>query len=66
MTDSTDFVAIRGDHWTSAGNHSYLGVTGLFIDGEWNLNSFALTALKTDTRHFADKCAEQFLKVAND
>lgn len=66
VEDSPNCVAITGDHWTSAGNHSYLGVTGHFIDGEWNLNSFALTVMKTETRHFADKCAEQFLKVAND
>ncbi|XP_072223318.1 E3 SUMO-protein ligase ZBED1-like [Leuresthes tenuis] len=66
VEDSPNFVAITGDHWTSAGNHSYLGVTGYFIDGEWNLNSFALTVMKTETRHFADKCAEQFLNVAND
>lgn len=66
MEDSPKYVAITGDHWTSAGNHSYLGVTGHFIDGEWNLISFALTVMKTETRHFADKCAEQFLKVAND
>ncbi|XP_072237421.1 E3 SUMO-protein ligase ZBED1-like [Leuresthes tenuis] len=66
VEDSPNFVAITGDHWTSAGNHSYLGVTGHFIDGEWNLNSFALTVMKTETRHFADKCAEQFLNVAND
>ncbi|XP_019211076.1 zinc finger BED domain-containing protein 1 [Oreochromis niloticus] len=64
--DSPNCVAITGDHWTSAGNHSYFGVTGHFIDSEWNLNSFALTVMRTETRHFADKCAEQFLKVAND
>ncbi len=66
VEDSPNYVAKTGDHWTLAGNHSYLGVTGHFIDGEWNLNSFALTVMKTETRHFADKCAEQFLKVAND
>ena len=66
VEDSPNFVAITGDHWTSAGNHSYLGVTGYFIDGEWNLNSFALTIMKTETRHSADKCSEQFLKLAND
>ena len=66
VEDSPNCVAITGDHWTSVGNHSYLGVTGHFIDGEWNLNSFALTVMKSETRHFADKCAEQFLKVAND
>ncbi|XP_072246410.1 E3 SUMO-protein ligase ZBED1-like [Leuresthes tenuis] len=66
VEDLPNFVAITGDHWSSAGNHSYLGVTGHFIDGEWNLNSFALTVMKTETRHFADKCAEQFLNVAND
>ncbi|XP_047243631.1 E3 SUMO-protein ligase ZBED1-like [Girardinichthys multiradiatus] len=66
VNDSPNYVAITGDQWTSAGNHSYLGVTGHFIDGEWNLNSFALTVMKTETRHFADKCVEQFLKVVHD
>ena len=66
VEDSPNFVAITRDHWTSAGNHSYLGETGHFIDGEWKLNSFALTVMKTETRHFSDKCAEQFIKVAND
>lgn len=62
VEDSPNFLAITGDHWTSTGNHSYLGVTGHFIDGEWNLNSFALTVMKTETRHIADECAEQFLE----
>ena len=43
-----------------------MGVTPHFIDGDWKLKSFALGAMKTETRHFADKVAEQFLKVAND
>ena len=37
-----------------------------FIDGVWNLNSFALTVMKTGIRHFADKCAEQFLQMVHD
>lgn len=66
VEDSPDCVAITGHHWISAGNHSYLRVTGHFIDGEWSLNSFALTVLKTETRHFVEKCGKQFLEVAND
>ena len=57
VEDSPNFVAITGDHWTSAGNHRYLGVTGHFIDGGWKDKLFALTVMKTETRHFADKCA---------
>ncbi|KAK0153914.1 Zinc finger BED domain-containing protein 1 [Merluccius polli] len=67
LKDSPNFIAITGDHWTSAGDdHSYLGVTAHFIDAEWNLNSFALTVVRTETGHFADKCAEQFLGAAHD
>ncbi|XP_055011914.1 Fanconi anemia group A protein homolog [Boleophthalmus pectinirostris] len=29
VEDSPNCVAITGDHWTSVGNHSYLGVTGV-------------------------------------
>ncbi|KAK7896627.1 hypothetical protein WMY93_021952 [Mugilogobius chulae] len=36
------------------------------MDCSLKLNSFALTVMKTDTRHFAAECAEQFRKVAND
>lgn len=64
--DSPNCIAKTGDQRTSAGKHGYLRVTGHFIDNEWNLNSFALTVMKSETSHFADKCAKQFLQVAND
>nr|XP_055048150.1 E3 SUMO-protein ligase ZBED1-like [Misgurnus anguillicaudatus] len=59
------YVALTGDHWTSVSNHNYLGVTTHFIDCNWTLQSFALTVLKTETRHYSDACAEQFLTVAD-
>jgi len=33
VEDSPNFVAITRDHWTSAGNHSYLGDTLLMVSG---------------------------------
>ncbi|XP_076864022.1 E3 SUMO-protein ligase ZBED1-like [Brachyhypopomus gauderio] len=58
------YIALTGDHWTSISNHNYLGVTAHYIDSEWKLTSFALSMRKTDTRHSADACADQFLSVA--
>lgn len=60
----TSHVALTGDHWTSVGNHNYLGVTAHFINSDWELKSFALTVSKTVSRHYADACAEQFLALA--
>ncbi|XP_051951401.1 E3 SUMO-protein ligase ZBED1-like [Xyrauchen texanus] len=54
-------VALTGDHWTSVNN----GVTVHIIDASWELHSFALGVIKTETRHFAEACARQFLDVAN-
>ncbi|KAI7807507.1 putative zinc finger BED domain-containing protein 1-like [Triplophysa rosa] len=62
----TKHVALTGDHWTSISNHNYLGVTAHVIDCDWKLKSFALTVLKSVTRHYSDACAEQFLTVADD
>uniref|UniRef100_A0A3B3Q6P6 HAT C-terminal dimerisation domain-containing protein n=1 Tax=Paramormyrops kingsleyae TaxID=1676925 RepID=A0A3B3Q6P6_9TELE len=59
-------VALTGDHWTSISNDNYLGVTARIIDCDWKLTSFALTVLKSVTRHYSDACAEQFLTVADD
>lgn len=59
-----EYIALTGDHWTSVSNHNYLGVTAHIIDCKWKLHSFALAMLKTDTRHYADACAQQFLSVA--
>lgn len=39
---------LTGDHWTSVSNDNYLGVTALFADKEYNLQSFALTVSKTE------------------
>ncbi len=57
-------IALTGDHWTSVSNNNYLGVTAHFISDTWELKSFALTILKTEERHFAEACKEQFLSVA--
>ncbi|XP_038594769.1 zinc finger BED domain-containing protein 4-like [Micropterus salmoides] len=57
-------IALTGDHWTSVNNNNYLGVTAHFISDTWELKSFALTILKTEERHFAEACKEQFLSVA--
>ena len=59
-----DYVALTGDHWTSVSNNNYLGVTAHHITKTWELKSFALTTMKTEERHFAEACAEQFLTVA--
>uniref|UniRef100_A0A3P9K018 HAT C-terminal dimerisation domain-containing protein n=1 Tax=Oryzias latipes TaxID=8090 RepID=A0A3P9K018_ORYLA len=59
-----NYIALTGDHWTSVSNDNYLGVTAHFISDTWELKSFALTILKTEERHFAEACKEQFLSVA--
>ena len=62
-----EFVALTGDHWTPVSNSNYIGVTAHIADvteGEWQLQSFALTVQKTNTRHYAETCAEQFVSVA--
>ncbi|XP_014455781.1 E3 SUMO-protein ligase ZBED1 [Alligator mississippiensis] len=59
-------VALTGDHWTSLSNHSYLGVTAHLIDAAWRLQSFALTAVYTEERHYAEACAERFLDVTKE
>ncbi|XP_077057585.1 E3 SUMO-protein ligase ZBED1-like [Siphateles boraxobius] len=58
-------VALTGDHWTSVNNDNYLGVTVHLIDASWELHSFALGVMKTETPHFAEACARHFLDVAN-
>ena len=58
---------MTGDPWTSVSNSNYVGVTAHIADvtdGEWHLQSFALTVQKTNTRHYAENCAEQFVSVA--
>lgn len=59
-------VALTGDHWTSVGQHNYLGTTAHLIDKNWHMHSFALTVLKSEERHFAEACAEQFIQVAKE
>ena len=62
---ATKHVALTGDHWTSVSNDNYLGVTAHLITNEWKLKSFTLTCMKTEERHFAEACAEQFQTVAS-
>ncbi len=58
------YIALTGDHWTSVSSHRYLSITAHVTGSEWKLESFVLTMLKTDTRHYTDECAAQFLSVA--
>ena len=60
------FIALTGDHWTSVGNHNYLGVTAHVINDKWQLHLFALGVVKTEEKHFAKACASQFLEVAKE
>ena len=62
---ATKHVALTGDHWTSVSNDNYLGVTAHLITDEWKLKSFTLTCMKTEERHFAEACAQQFQTVAS-
>ena len=62
---ATEHVALTGEHWTSVSNDNYLGVTAHLITDKWKLESFALTCMKTEERHFAEACAEQFKTVAS-
>ncbi|XP_060766177.1 E3 SUMO-protein ligase ZBED1-like [Neoarius graeffei] len=62
----TDIVALTGDYWTSLSNENYLGVTAHYFTPQWELQSHALTVMKTEERHFADTVAEHFMKVARE
>ena len=62
---SAEYVALTGDHWTSVSNDNYLGVTAHHITITWELKSFALTVMKSEERHFAEVCAQQFQTVAH-
>ncbi|KAJ8333570.1 hypothetical protein SKAU_G00415780 [Synaphobranchus kaupii] len=64
--ERTKAVALTGDYWTSLSNQNYLGVTAHFFDPEWKLQSYALTVMKTEERHFANAVAEHFMKVAGE
>src|SRR4029434_3290404 len=62
---ATKHQALTGDHWTYVSHDNYLGVTAHLITDEWKLKSFTLTCMKTEERHFAEACAEQFQTVAS-
>ena len=46
------------DMWTSRANESYLGITGHYIDEEWNLQSLVLDVLPVTHPHTAERIAE--------
>src|SRR4029434_6233676 len=62
---ATKHQVLTGDRWTSVSNDNYLGVTAHLITDEWKLKSFTLTCMKTEERHFAEACAQQFQTVAS-
>ncbi|KAL2088070.1 hypothetical protein ACEWY4_012284 [Coilia grayii] len=62
----TDTIALTGDYWTSLGNDNYLGVTAHYFTPQWELQSHALTVMKTEDRHFAENVAEHFMSVVRE
>ncbi|XP_015463706.3 E3 SUMO-protein ligase ZBED1 [Astyanax mexicanus] len=57
-----EYTALIGDQWTSASNHTHLGVTAHFIDSEWNRQAVVLTVRET----VVDACTDVFLSVAEE
>ncbi|XP_075779778.1 E3 SUMO-protein ligase ZBED1-like [Pelodiscus sinensis] len=66
LLKSAPAVALTADHWTSLSNQSYLEVTAHLIDAAWKLQSFVLTAMDIEERHYAESCAECFLDVVKE
>lgn len=67
LLKKAECVALTGDHWTSVSNSNYVVVTAhtiIITDREWHLQSLVLTVQKTNTRHYAVNCPEQFISMA--
>lgn len=59
-------IAITSDFWTSMGNESYCGITGHWINDDWQMESSALECLHVEERHFAANVAEVYENFAAD
>ena len=59
-------LAITSDFWTSLGNEAYCGITGHWINADWELSSAVLECRHVVERHFAANVAEVFENFAAD
>ncbi|XP_063049691.1 E3 SUMO-protein ligase ZBED1-like [Engraulis encrasicolus] len=64
--EQAEAVSLTGDYWTSVSNDNYLGVTAHYFTRQWELQSHALTVMKTEERHFADNVVDHFMTVARE
>ncbi|KAL2102146.1 hypothetical protein ACEWY4_001314 [Coilia grayii] len=63
---SAERVGITSDTWTSLATESYMSVTAHFIDGEWNLISYALQTTEVETDHRSASLAEMLTNAINE
>jgi len=59
-------LAITSDFWTSLGNEAYCGITGHWINADWELSSAVLECRHVVECHFAENVAEVFKNFAAD
>ena len=64
--EQSNAIAITSDFWASMGNKSYCGITGHWINGEWQIESAALECLNVEERHFSANVAELYENFAAD
>ena len=68
VIENSQSLALTTDFWTSNNDDSYCGITGHWIDCDWNLRSVALDCLIVDERHSAENVAgfyEEFTETWN-
>jgi len=58
--ESLHALAMTSDFWTSLGNEAYCGITGYWMNDDWELQSAVLECRHTVERHFAQNVAELF------
>lgn len=64
LKDSTSKIILTTDAWTSVATEAYLGVTCHFINDNWELTSYNLTAMPIEERHTAENIASWVEGVA--
>jgi hypothetical protein len=51
IQDTTETIALTADGWTDDAGHQFIGVTGHFIDPEWQLHSRCLDVIQINESH---------------
>src|SRR5688572_32307229 len=62
--ENCESLALNTDFWTSINNESFCGITGHWIDSDWNLKSEALDCLRVTERHTAVNVASLYKDFA--